>query len=380
VVFIVGLALPMVLCLAALGATKLLQLGRLGWSLAHFTSFLASVVRRNLPLGQSLEAYAADLPWAGGLARRTMLRTMAGRVDNGQPLSEVMACYPGTFPAAYRALVRAGERSGNLGAVLAQLRRLAELDESAARQGAAAVLYPLVLGMVVSGGGGFMGVFIIPKFVMMFEEMAIPNRNYELMFLAGGLGPVILMGLLAAGGILGMWPLIAYAGERLAPRLVAALARLRWRLPLFRRYERRRAVGQYALAAGQLLEAGVPAVEALEIAAGAAGSWQLERMALGAARRVAEGARLSAALAAEDPGNELPPEFLWYVGLGEAGSDLPAALGRAAESALLRSQNALRALLDLVFPAGVAAVGVMVGLLAFSLFATLTGLMGGIEA
>ena len=52
---------------------------------------------------------------------------------------------------------------------------------------------------------------------------------------------------------------------------------LAWHLPLVSRFARRRAVAQYALAAGSLMEAGLPTVESLEIAASAGGSVYLPR-------------------------------------------------------------------------------------------------------
>lgn len=362
-----------------LGAASLAGAGPVYWSLASFTGHLAAVVRRNLPLGPAIEAYAAELPWLAGF-KRTMLRTVACEVDNGRPLSEVMGCYPGAFPAAYRGVVRAGERAGNLGAVLGELRELAELDRTAARRVTAAALYPLFVAVVLGGGGSFSFVFIVPGFEMMFEEMGIIN--------AGPLGLMlsaheVAVGVLVVLGVLGLaaalWPLGALMVHRLAPALAARLRQLRgwlrWRLPGFRRYERRRAAGRFALVAGKLLGAGLPEVEALRIAAEAAGNARFERLAAAAAARVAEGRPLAEALAAEDPRGELPPELLWHARVGQAAGGLPAALERAAAGLLERADNALRGLTSLIFPAGIAALGVVVGLLAYSLFNTLVGLM-----
>ena len=161
------------ICLAAvaLGVSKVLASGRPFWSLAHFTSHLAAAVGRNLPLGQAIEAYAADLPLLATSAKRAMLCTIAWEVDNGRPLSEVMSAYPGVFPEAYRALVRAGERSGNLGGVLGQLRALSDLDDTTARQVGAAAIYPAMLALLVAGPGLLMSVKIMPSFRDMFKEM-----------------------------------------------------------------------------------------------------------------------------------------------------------------------------------------------------------------
>lgn len=380
---VIVLGLWFLLAAAALAASKLLASGRPFWSLAHFTSHLAAAVRRNLPLGQAIEAYAADLPKLAAPVKRAMLRTIAWEVDNGRPLSEVMGAYPGVFPESYRALVRAGERSGSLGDILCQLRAMAELDDNTARRATAELIYPGTLATMVACVSGLWAVKILPSFIMMFKEFELPTPPileswvYVMNTTVSLFIPLLLLPILAAVFFIGTG---VNAIDRLTPRFRLWAAHLRWRLPLWRRYERRRAAGNYALAAGRLLEAGVPEVEALGIAAAASGSARFEEIARRAAERVAEGQPLSRALEAEAPRGELPPELLWHIRLGEAAGDLPAALGRAAAGALERAEGALRGLVGLIFPAGVVAVGSVVWFLTYATIASLVATMEAFSA
>ena len=105
---------------------------------------------------------------------------------------------------------------------------------------------------------------------------------------------------------------------------------LRWRVPLLSRYERRKAVSRFALTAEGLLTAGVPTVEALEIAAGASGNRHFDQIALAAMGSVSEGMPFSKAFRSADVRGELPADFFWYLEVGENSSRLPDALARAA--------------------------------------------------
>ncbi len=145
-----------------------------------------------------------------------------------------------------------------------------------------------------------------------------------------------------------------------------------------RHYERRRAVSQYALVAGRLMEAGLPEQEALEIAAASSGNTCMDRITLAAGERTNEGAKLSEALAAADLRGELPPEFTWYIEVGEASGRLPEALVSASEGAAERSRWALGNLVKLIAPAGVLACASLVGLLGYAIFDALTTIMEAI--
>ncbi len=351
------------------------------WSLAHFSSYLAAVVRQNLPLGQAIETCAQDGP-KGNPFKRAMLRTIAEQVDNGRPLSEVMAAYPGAFPAPYRALVRAGERGGSLARVLEHLREAAEVADAGGRRAMIHITYPLMVSLVVCVVAVFSLIFVAPMLGQVFGEMEVEfdGNPAARMVVAGHLAPVVPVVLLFVALLCSSWTALRGFLERFVPSLSRLLSWLTWRTPVFSRYERRRATAGYALAAGRLLEAGVPVEEALEIAAGAAGSHYFERIAGGAAGLVAEGQPLSAALRAGDRRGELPADFLWYLEVGEASGQLPESLSRAAHSALARTRSALSGLVSLVFPLAIIAVALVVGTMAYSLFDTMAFVMENLPA
>jgi type II secretory pathway component PulF len=302
---------------------------------------------------------------------------MADLVDNGTPLAAAMDAYPAAFPPGYRALVRAGERGGSPGRLLESLAASSGQGERASRGVLAQALYPACLFTMLWVFGIFSTIFLLPSFRRMFEEMEIPG-GADLMSAAVSAEPGIAVAFLAAVLAVGLWPAIAGVVRRFAPALAATASWLQWHLPPLAGYERRRAAAGYALAAARLLEHGVPAGEALAIAAAASGSARLERIARRAAGRVEEGQPLSAALSAEARPGELPADFLWYLRAGERSGRLPEALERAAEGAASRAEGLLSRLVDLALPAGILAVALPVGLTAYGLFSTLLTIVEGI--
>ena len=344
------------------------------WSLAHFTRYVAAMVRRNLPLGSSLSAYAQDLPgWRFG--KRKVLLDIADTVDNGMFFADALDRHPAVFPGYYRALIRAGENGGNLDAVLEHLAQTADASGRTTRVALGYTVYPAFLSAVVLTVASV----AFGRMLQLFSEMCYPEGPSPASFLLPAYHLAVLAFVLFTGAAfwLLLVPLIPWRPAAQIPMLASVRSWLTWHLPLVRRYERRQAVSQYALVAGRLMEAGVPTHEALEIASRASGNSHFDNMARSAAGGVAEGGKLSAALRSADPYSEIPSEFVWYVEVGEASGKLPAALLKESESAAARSRSALSRLVGLVFPAGIILIAVIVGMMGYAMFGSLVALMEG---
>ena len=247
---VTAVALGLLFAGAVLGSSP----GARTWSLAHFTAYVAATVRRNLPLGSSLSAYARDLP-ARRFGKRKALLTIADAVDNGTCFADALDRHAAVFPGWYRALVRAGERGGSLARVLDRLNDTAELDSRDAERLAGQALYPAALAglMMLAAVGG--------RLKMIFANMGVPegNASFGRAILAAqtlaGFAFVIFAGLVVVS--FGSTGRLRSLG-RVFPALARGWSWLAWHAPVVSRFARRRAVSQWALAAGELMEAGLP--------------------------------------------------------------------------------------------------------------------------
>ncbi|MBI4613923.1 MAG: type II secretion system F family protein [Planctomycetes bacterium] len=341
-----------------------------GWTLRDFTRYVALAVRRNLPLDGAIRAFA-DETSAIRAVTRGMLRRIARLLSEGHALSAALDRFPLRFPAAYRALVRTGERSGNLGPILDRLTRIVDLDRHEARRAFGYALYPLFVCFAAVSVLGVLERLMAPVLLQPLPGVVQPARLAP-DFAQGWLPWIVLSTWLGAIYLL-LRGFLCCLEVRLPALPVGGW--LRWYLPILGRVERYRACGQFALAAGELLEAGVPEVEALRLAVAASASGPMARIGLRAAAAVAEGAPLSRALGEVDRRREIPAALGWFVSTGESSQDLPAALARAAEHCAERSRILREGVGRLVLPAGVLGAAVLVASVAHAVFGALVRLV-----
>ena len=139
--------------------------------LVVFTRQLHILVVSGSPLVDAMAALqkqVKDPAWRGVLDR---LRT---RVEEGQSLSQAMEEAPEYFDPVYRNLVAAGESSGQLAPVLDRLAGLARrrLHVRSAIMGA--VLYPALLLCTAVVVICLLLFFVIPRFSQLFQTLDIP--------------------------------------------------------------------------------------------------------------------------------------------------------------------------------------------------------------
>jgi general secretion pathway protein F len=108
---------------------------------------LAALVRAGLPLDVGLAEAARELGGgAGALARR-----LSERLARGERLSEALEAERGLVPPLYRAVVAAGERSGDLAGPLARVAELTARLRSLRANTGLALVYPVVVCLVAAG-------------------------------------------------------------------------------------------------------------------------------------------------------------------------------------------------------------------------------------
>jgi type II secretory pathway component PulF len=145
--------------------------------LAVFTRQLATLLNATIPydtaVGLILQE-TSDLDFKGVLA------DVRGKVVEGAYLADAMSSYPGFFPPMVINMIRAGETSGTLVAVL---QRLADYYDNVSRlrtKIAAALVYPAFMTMFGFSVVVFMVTFIIPRISRLFDSfgatLPLPTR------------------------------------------------------------------------------------------------------------------------------------------------------------------------------------------------------------
>jgi general secretion pathway protein F len=253
-----------------------------------------------------------------------------------------MQRHPNVFDADYISVTRAGETSGTLGQVLAELADLLERRLEIRGQLQSALIYPLILVAFSLVTVGIVVTVLVPSIVSAFAEGGRPPpASVQVLVAIQSRWPEILLaiGALALVGVLGTIAVIR------RPAVATAVDRQKLRLPVVAALVLHQETARFAHTLGTLLRAGVPLLQAANAACGAIRNRHvLDRMQRAIAM-VREGVRLHRALETQ---GVLPPLALRMIAIGEEAGKLDRMLLRAAavfEQQTKRSVDRLMALL-----------------------------------
>jgi general secretion pathway protein F len=326
----------------AQGAAKGMQFGGhlRDADLALVTRQLASLLTSRLTLERALSAVIeqAEKP----LIRDRFL-SVRSDVIAGQSLAAALAKHPRDFPEVYRALVSAGEQSGDLGLVMSRLADYVESRTALTQKVKLAFTYPVIVTLVALAVIVVLLTYVVPQVVGVFAQTKQKLPLLTVMLIAVSdfvrhYGWVLVLLLIAAG-----------AGVRWLLR--SPSVRLAWhvrllRLPLVGRLVRGVNTARFASTLAILTASGVPLIRALDAGARTLTNDALRATVTDAISRVREGTSLSRALGA---GGYFPPVMIHMIASGEATGELPEMLERAAanlQSEVERRTLAMTTLLE----------------------------------
>jgi len=318
---------------------------------ALVTRQLASLLVAGLPLDDALAALAdqAERAYVGEL-----LAAIRAEVVGGSSLSVALAQHPKDFPDIYRALVSAGEHSGNLGLVLSRLADYIESRNALTSKIKLAFTYPAIVTVVAFAIVIFLLSYVVPQVVSVFAntKQKLPTLTIIMLWLSDF---VRNWGWLAAIVLVAIGVLI----RNLLKQPALRLSWHKWLLtaPLFGKLVRGYNTARFASTLAILTSAGVPILRGLQAAGETLNNVALKTNVEDASTRVREGTSLARALAAQ---NQFPPVLVHLIRSGEATGNLPAMLERAAQGEAQELERRTLFLTGLLEPALILTMGVVV--------------------
>ena len=133
-----------------------------------FLRQMAAMMQAGMPVHQALQALAKS---DADRAYQSLLQQLLAGILAGRPLHERMAMHPAVFPVSLCGLVRAGEESGSLTQIFAQLADFEEHRYEAREALKSALLYPVILLVVSLVALVLMAVFVLPAFAVMLQDL-----------------------------------------------------------------------------------------------------------------------------------------------------------------------------------------------------------------
>ncbi len=327
--------------------------------LAVFTKQFYVLASTGSPVTEALAALQRQMrneSW------KAVLADIGERVEEGEPLSDAMAEHPGFFDEVYRSLIAAGEASGQLVPMLERLAALVNKRWRTQSTLRGAMVYPIALTFIAIAVLLLVMLFVVPRFTEMFQTLDVPLPPTTLVMLAvSDLATRFWwIGLLTGAGLgWGAWSwLHSEAGGQWRDTVVL-------KLPVFGRLAQGFVIARIARLLGSLVESNVPLLEGLQLTQAAAGNAHYVKLLQEAEQAVTQGEPVSRTFR----DNPLIPEaFYEALHNGEQSGKIGPLLLNIADLMDDENETSLKAALSLIEPAILVALGMLVGLVAVSMF------------
>ncbi len=323
---------------------------------AELYDSLATMLESGLPLTEAVDT----LLHSRGNTRsriRTMLAMLHEELRSGAALSTYMRSRPDWFDSTEVAMVEAGQQSGELAVVLRTLCDRHQQADILNQRLIGALAYPCIVSIVAVGVVIFMSTRTLPQLLglLIEHDIEVPRLTTVVMNTGQWLAvywPLILLSAFCVPVIL------AFARPVLERRLQPFAHRLN-RFPIgVPRLVKRIAVAGFCTRLADLLQAGIPLVDALRSVAPTVRQRPLRQLITCAADQIERGD--SAAQSLSDD-NWLDAEFQRLVELGEHSGELDVLLRRLSDRYTRQASRLIDRFTRILEPAVIIALTALVG-------------------
>lgn len=327
--------------------------------IAVFLRQLSVLVSTSTPVVEALRALerqTAEGDW------RNVLSDVARRVEEGAQLSEALAAHPGWFDAVTRSLVAAGEQGGRLDKMLERLASLMRQQQKVQSALVGAMVYPAMLICISLAVLSIMVFFVLPRFEGLFKGLGAPLPPTTKILLTFSNGAkdnwmFVVPSLLVIAFTVWWW-LRSSTGRLFMHHAIV-------RLPGVGKITRSFATARIARVLGVLLDGKVAMLEALSLTKSAAVNSLYVALLARAEDAVVRGENVSSALA--DP-TLVAPALCEAIRSGERTGQIAPVLLNVADFLDEDNEVVVKSLTSIIEPTILIVLGVIVGLLALSMF------------
>ncbi len=327
--------------------------------LIMFCRQMFALTRSGIPLMRAINGLA-DATRSPRLGE--VLRDITRSLTQGTTLSTAFRGHPDVFNDLFISMIRMGESTGQLDTAFKQLITHLELEKETKKRIASATRYPIIVVSAIMVAMLVINFWVIPAFAGVFAKLGadlpIPTR--------------ILIG--SSEFMLSTWPyllgLIALCLYAFFRWKKTSEGRLKWdrlilKFPLLGGVYERIALGRFARPFAMMLEAGVPLLQALNVASRTTGNRYIGRGIEGMVGGIERGESLLATASASGMFN---PLILQMIAVGEETGNVSDLLVDIADFYDQEVEYDLKRLAEAIEPILLVFMGAMVLVLALGVF------------
>ncbi|KKS94458.1 MAG: hypothetical protein A3H59_02210 [Candidatus Jacksonbacteria bacterium RIFCSPLOWO2_02_FULL_43_9] len=328
--------------------------------LVVFSRQLAMMISTDIPIVQALKILQQQ---TDNSKLRDTVAEVAEEVEGGTKLSDALERHVQVFGDFYVSMVKSGETSGKLDAVLLYLAEQQEKDYDMMSKIRGALTYPafIIFGMV--GMGYVMVTFVLPKLTAILKEsnVVLPFSTRVLIAVSGFAEkfwlPILIMMIALVIGI----PLIIKKTHQ--GRVAFDLLMLR--LPLFGNLiVRKMYLVRIMRSLSTLLQGGVPLPDSLKITAEVVAHSVYKDILLETVREVEDGNPVASVFMRS---KDIPKMVSRLIVIGEETGNIEGILGKLSEFYQREVENAIANLTTLLEPFILIVMGAAVGVMVLSI-------------
>ena len=324
-----------------------------------FNQELATLLKAGMPLVQSIDLLRRQIATP---VFRSVLDDVYDKVRGGVALSEAFGDHGDLFPRVYTASLLAGERSGNLDAILRRYVAYEKVIDTVRRKTLSALIYPMILIVLAIGLVGIIVLRVVPAFSDFYASfdaelpmatriiLGVSNFAQEQYLLATA---IVVLG----SAVFAAW--IRRPGQR------ARFDHVVLAIPFIGEAARKFVTAQMARTLATLLGGGIPLVNSLEVTARSVSNHHMAKELDVVTQRVREGEGLAASLSAR---RVVPDVALKMIEVGESTGSLQDMLSSLADFYDEEVETSVGRFVTLIEPALLVLMGVVIAALVLALY------------
>ena len=338
--------------------------------LAVFCRQFASITRAGVTIIQTLNMLAEQTE---NVKMQKALYAVRADVEKGESFADSLAQHPKVFPELLIQMARAGEASGSLET---SMERMAVQFETSAKTQALikkAMIYPIVVALVAVAVVIVMLVFVIPRYMDMFDELgvdlpAITRMVVSMSNFVQGFWYIIIPAIIAVVAVFRMWAK-TFTGKHV-------LGKIALKIPAIKNLVVKSASAQMARTLSTLLAAGVPLVEAVDIVADTMGNVWFKEALKNAVEQIMIGVPLSQPL---QTSGLFPPMVYHMVRIGEEAGSTEDMLNKLADYYEEEVEMAVQSLMAAMEPMIIIVLACIVGVLIGAVMAPMVTMYAALD-
>ncbi len=323
----------------------------------NFTNQLGVMIKAGISIRNAIGGIAAQVQ---NTKFQRIIQQLKEDVEGGQPFSEALAKHPKVFSTLYVNMVRASELSGNFGHMLERITHYLSQQIETRSMVRGAMIYPGIIAFMAISTTTFLLTFVLPKFTVLFQgkEDLLPTPTIILLAISAFMRTFWY-------GIIAFFVLSGFGFNYAIKTPVGReyWDRIKLKIPLFRRMFRALYITRGLNTMGELVNAGVPMLETLEITAAVSGNVLYKRMWLDVYSAVEQGSKIAQPLSRQ---RLLPPNVVQMISAGEESGKLGEVMRDVGEFYARELRATIRGVTAMIEPLMIVIMGFVVGFIAMS--------------